>query len=53
MRIRLLPQGLVLGSGNPTSAPFPKFVDHCGTSDTNFGNKGALVNLYFQCRFSI
>jgi hypothetical protein len=26
-----------------SSTPFPKFVVHCSTPDTNFGNKGVLV----------
>src|SRR5438128_2723840 len=30
-----------------TSAPFPKFVKRCGTSDTNFGSKGGASNFIF------
>jgi hypothetical protein len=45
MRIRLLPQGLVSGCGNQ-HFPVSRFREL-------FRNKTALVNLYFQCRFSI
>src|SRR5271157_6046879 len=44
-------EGRDKGSIVTTSVPIPKFASACRSSDANFGIKGTLATLWFQCGF--